>query len=91
MLLLAGLKTEGVYHLTGFTDAELTLAATFVADAIQNSSTFNTDGYMLLVSNSETNYYGNKDQDFIVRVTEPMTMILFGLGLIGLAGLRRKE
>jgi hypothetical protein len=30
-------------------------------------------------------------QDLITRVPEPGTMILFGLGLIGLAGLRRKE
>jgi hypothetical protein len=30
-------------------------------------------------------------QGLITGVAEPMTMILFGLGLIGLAGLRRKE
>jgi len=30
-------------------------------------------------------------QDLITRAPEPGTMILFGLGLIGLAGLRRKE
>lgn len=30
-------------------------------------------------------------QDLITRAPEPMTMILFGLGLVGLAGLRRKE
>jgi hypothetical protein len=30
-------------------------------------------------------------QDLITRVPEPGTMILFGLGLVGLAGLRRKE
>jgi len=26
-----------------------------------------------------------------VKVSEPITMILFGLGLLGVAGLRRKE
>jgi hypothetical protein len=30
-------------------------------------------------------------QGLVARVPEPMTLILFGLGLIGLAGLRRKE
>jgi hypothetical protein len=32
-----------------------------------------------------------QNQDLITRVPEPMTMILLGLGLVGLAGLRRKE
>jgi hypothetical protein len=42
-------------------------------------------------------YYDNqtafeaKAQTLLIATPEPMTLILFGLGLIGLAGLRRKE
>jgi len=88
---LEDLKTLGKFHLTGYSDAELTIAAGYVLDAITNGQNADLSGFMLLVSSSVTDFYGKEDQDFIVRVPEPMTMILFGLGLVGLAVLTRKE
>jgi hypothetical protein len=35
--------------------------------------------------------YANKAQTLLIASPEPMTMILFGLGLLGLAALTRKE
>ncbi len=41
-------------------------------------------GYVILAN-------ANNQDLLITRVPEPMTMLLLGLGLVGLAGLRRKE
>lgn len=39
---------------------------------------------------SSTQYAFEADNIAIGRVPEPTTMLLFGLGLVGLAGVRRK-
>jgi len=79
-----------VTALGGFTEENLTLADSYVAEALANSGNFNTSDYRLLVSPTTQGFYGAAMQDFITRVPEPATMLLFGLGLLGLAGLRRK-
>lgn len=56
-----------------------------------NTNTFDTTGYFVAVSPVEGTSFAEEYQDFIFRTPEPGTILLMGLGLIGLAGLRRKE
>jgi hypothetical protein len=46
--------------------------------------------FTLLYGTNSNNYYGYSDTSLPVSAPEPTTMLLVGLGLVGLAGVRRK-
>jgi hypothetical protein len=75
----------------GTTDSINTLADTYLALALSGAGSMDLSGFYLAQSPDGGPYFNNYAQDYIFMTPEPMTMILFGLGLIGLVGLRRKE
>jgi hypothetical protein len=75
----------------GTTDSINTLADTYLALALAGAESMDLSGFYLAQSPNGGPYFNNYAQDYIFKTPEPMTLILFGLGLVGLAGLRRKE
>jgi len=75
----------------GTTDGIAGLANTYVTDAIAGAPGFGLTGFYLAQSPAGGPYFNKEYQDYIFKTPEPMTMLLLGLGLVGLAGLRRKE
>jgi hypothetical protein len=61
-----------------------------LVDLARNYTGFDTSGFVLFSSPRTGTTYGEEYQDYISRVPEPTTMLLFGLGLLGIAGIRRK-
>jgi hypothetical protein len=75
----------------GTTNSINTLADTYLALALANADSMDLSGFYLAQSPAGGPYFNNYAQDYIFMTPEPGTLLLMGLGLVGLAGLRRKE
>jgi PEP-CTERM motif len=79
--------TSGNFKYTGlYADDVKALADNAVAMAASGNY---TSGYYLALSGDP--HFGEPGQDFIFKTPEPGTLLLMGLGIIGVAGLRRKK
>ena len=68
-------------------------ALNMIAEAVEavNGGWNATGGLSLAVSPSEGEYYGDGYQDFIIRTPEPGSILLLGLGLMGVGIMGRKK
>ena len=75
---------SGLFYVIDPGSAKLGTVQGYVDDAIANGGTFDASNYRLLVSPNTSDFYGEGNQDFIVKTPEPGMLALLGIGLLGL-------
>ena len=80
---------NAIWNAMGMANSNTAAVQTMVALA-QNNLLSSLDGYALVVSPNETDFYGVDNQDFIIRTPEPASILLLGLGLFGVGLVGKK-
>jgi hypothetical protein len=74
-----------------YTGTDASAVATLASNALTAAANGDYyEGYYIAVAPNRDGYYGTSPQDFIFKTPEPLSLLLLGLGLIGVAGLWRK-
>ena len=79
-------------HFSGFSAAELTDVQDIVTAAMAaNLSSFSAGAFKHAIHPRPNPGNGSNYQDYLVKVSEPTTLLLLGVGLISLVGISRRK
>jgi hypothetical protein len=82
--------SDGLFYVTSAGSAILATVQGYVNEALTHSD-FDASSYQLLVSPLEGPFYGEVNQDFIIKTPEPGMLALLGIGLLGLVLVTRRK